>query len=40
MRGQTKRKLGNMAGGESDIAAAKAIDAGVLGAFHGIGLAD
>jgi predicted aspartyl protease len=40
MRGQTKRKLGDSAGADADITAAKAIDAGVIGAFHGIGFSD
>lgn len=40
MRGQTKRKLGDSAGGDADIAAAKAINKDVPNAFREAGIAE
>jgi hypothetical protein len=39
MRGMTKQKLGDSAGGAADIAAAKAVDSNVASTFDGAGLA-
>jgi tetratricopeptide (TPR) repeat protein len=38
MRGHTRKKLGDTAAGDADIAAAKAIDADVFNAFEGAGV--